>query len=503
VSDPADQKKNGAAPARIAADEERTHLLLDPICLEDDEEAGKETAPEEPPTRLMLDAERVKKALAPEEPPTRLMLDAERVKQEVARAAATAAGADGQKTVQLRPGAAGDARTQLMIGPLILKEEPMALMPFVADKPGWLLGHTRRLGFWLDERLHNLWGAGLVAGGLICGILAPLIDQGGDEPRSVATLLASLALLLGLAAFAVTWLGNLQTDGRRGLLAASGARLRGAAQLLDVDIRELSHSPIHLKLFLSGQWLAAAGFLGLMAVSAGSVMLWLSDLSEPPNAFRWLSGLMLLVGFAVARVAARYRVVAPTPEELEESVVAATKLAAIVDLSESLPPSFIDGYTPLHRILIALTQWRGTRYARPRSAGADWPDEAGYRAALERHLRRHLPACRIERAKWLGRTRADGIAGIVVDDMVAIEVARGFDPNSAARAIARLSDVGRTWRGKPMILAIFEAPREPVFQSAATASLIELHDRFPMLTVRMPVDPDQTEASSRPSPEEA
>ena len=210
---------------------------------------------------------------------------------------------------------------------------------------------------------------------------------------------------------------------------------------------------------------------------------------------------MLLLGLALARGAARYRIVAPRPEELEESVAAANGLAALVDLSESLPPSFIDGYTPLHRILIALTQWRGTRYASPRSVGSDWPDEAGYRAALERHFRRQLPACRIEGERWLGRQRADGIAGIVIDDMVVVEVARGFDPESAARAIARLSDLGRTWRDKPMILAIFEAPREPVFQSAATASLIELHERFPQLTVRMPFE--RGEAESQPSPAEA
>jgi hypothetical protein len=378
----------------------------------------------------------------------------------------------------------------------------MALMPFVADQPGWFLGHMRRLGFWLDQRLHALWVVGLGVGALVTGRLAPLIDEHG-EPGSVATVLTSLAFLLGLAAFGITWLSNLQTDGRRGLLGAIVARLRATAQLMELDIREFQHSPTYLKLVLSGQWYAAAGVVVLSAVSAVSVLLWLSDPSEPPSTFRRLSALMVVIGLAQSRVAANYRVVAATPEELEESVAAASKLAAIVDLSESLPPSFINGYTALHRILIALTQWQGTRYANSRGAGAGWPDEAGYRAALERHLRRHLPASRIERTKWLGRTRADGIAGIVIDDMVVIDVARGFEPTSAARAIARLSDVGRTWRGKPMILAIFEAPRELVFQSAATASLIELHDRFPMLTVRMPTDRGETVAPAQRSPGDA
>ena len=57
MSDPDEQKKVGAPPRRIAPDEERTHLLiLDPLCLEDESEKGKEAAPEEPPTRLAIDA---------------------------------------------------------------------------------------------------------------------------------------------------------------------------------------------------------------------------------------------------------------------------------------------------------------------------------------------------------------------------------------------------------------------------------------------------------------
>ena len=37
-----------------------------------------------------------------------------------------------------------------------------------------------------------------------------------------------------------------------------------------------------------------------------------------------------------------------------------------------------------------------------------------------------------------------------------------------------------------MILCIFDASREAVFQSTATSSLVNLHDDYPLLTVRMP-----------------
>jgi hypothetical protein len=163
-------------------------------------------------------------------------------------------------------------------------------------------------------------------------------------------------------------------------------------------------------------------------------------------------------------------------EELGESVAAAKRQAPLVDLSDSLPPSFIEGHTTLHRIMIALSQWRQM----------PWPDQAGYRAALERHFQHHLPACRIEREKWIGRSRGHGIADFVIDDMVLIQVTHGFGPAISARAVAQLNDLGRTWAGKPMILAIFDAPHEAVFQSAATLSLVELHDRLPLVSVRMP-----------------
>jgi hypothetical protein len=107
-------------------------------------------------------------------------------------------------------------------------------------------------------------------------------------------------------------------------------------------------------------------------------------------------------------------------------------------------------------------------------------------AALERHFQRHLPASQVEREKWLGSTRDDGVASLVIDDIVLIEVARHFAPAGAARALARVSDLAPRWPAKPIILAIFDAPREAVFQSAATSSLVYLHDDYPLVTVRMP-----------------
>ncbi|HTV21127.1 MAG TPA: hypothetical protein VMG12_20720, partial [Polyangiaceae bacterium] len=218
------------------------------------------------------------------------------------------------------------------------------------------------------------------------------------------------------------------------------------------------------------------GLAGLILCAGFAVISALLGSSDRATGIAFTSGLALLVGVSTAQFARRASVVAPAPDELGESVSAARSLAALVDLSEPLPPSFIDGHTPLHRILIALSQWR---------AGS-WPDDASYLAALERHFQRHLPASQVEREKWLGPARSDGIASLVIDDIVLLEVVRDFTAAAAARSLARVSDLLPRWPAKPMILCIFDAPRAAVFQSAATSSLVNLHDDYPLLTVRMP-----------------
>jgi hypothetical protein len=152
------------------------------------------------------------------------------------------------------------------------------------------------------------------------------------------------------------------------------------------------------------------------------------------------------------------------------------ELPPILDLTEPLPAPFTGGTTILHRTLVALSQWR------PHG----WPNEAAYRAALERHLQRHLPHCTVERERWVGRLRRDGIIDIVVDGLVVIGVKHGFHDACAERAIAAMRSYARAWSGKPMILAIFDAPRAAVLEGPRGASLVALHKELALVTVRMP-----------------
>jgi hypothetical protein len=445
-----------------ASDDARTHLILDPASLEDDTvDGGVERAV--PKSEVASDAQ-----------PTHLFIDSARVQSERARLAEAPAppSRDVQQATGTTKGATVEERTRLMLGPITLKDELMVALARAGAKPSWLGEHVRRLGLWVDDRMHDRWSAALALVAVVCGILPALME----EPSFAASGLTSIGLFVGLAAFAMTWLAKLQNRDGNGDLRAAGARFRAAARLLALDARELERPPSYLKLFFSGQVLILAGLAGLIGASVCSLMSWASGIDDPPSVFRLPSGLLLLLGVSLVHFSARSAIVAPATEELGESVAAATKLAPLVDLSGSLPPSFIEGHTALHRILIALSQWRQM----------PWPDQAGYRAALERHFQRHLPACRIEREKWIGRSRSDGVADLVIDDMVLIQITHGFDPTIAARAVSQLNDLARTWAGKPMLLAIFDAPHEAVFQSAATLSLVELHERLPLVTVRMP-----------------
>lgn len=369
-----------------------------------------------------------------------------------------------------------DDRTKLMLGPVVVKDAPIAVSSATAERAPSVGRRLARLGLWIDDLMHERWPLALVAAAIVCGLLSPFTDETDAVTGSTPSVLPSVALFLGLVAFALAWASKLPSDGEGGRWAAALARVQGATRLWLDDVQALGSAPQNLRLFAVGQLLALAGFAGLVLSSGVALVAALLGSSERATGVAFWSGLTLLVGVSAAQFARRAAVVAPAPDELGESVSAARGLAALVDLSEPLPPSFIDGHTPLHRILIALSQWR---------AGS-WPDDAGYVAALERHFQRHLPASQVEREKWLGPTRDDGIASLVIDDIVLIEVARNFAPAGAARALARVSDLAPRWPAKPIILAIFDSPREAVFQSPATSSLVYLHDDYPLVTVRMP-----------------
>jgi|GEM_PF-1530214 len=427
-------RPGAAAPKGAASDEERTHLILSPV-LEEEDEGTRE-----------LDASHLASPTLP----------------------------------TMKTASSDEARTHLLLDSADLKDAQETLLAPTLATFGRIVERTIQLSLWLDEFMHGRWGAALALLAVVCGLVPPLFDLLSTDPVSTLNLVASNVWFLGLSIFGIARLSRLRNADGRWDLSIVGTRIWTTSSLLIDDLKEFARSPRHLRLVLSGQVLAALGLTGLTLASWRSFVRLAFGWNDPPSVLRLLSGLMIL-GAVVSMWQARRGApaAAPAPESLAKSVTAAAKLPPLVDFSQSLPAAFIGGHTPLHRVLIALSQWRARQ----------WPDQAAYRAALERHFQRHLPDCRIEREKWLGRSRKDGLTDILIDDMVMVEVRHGFRTTSATGAVEQMRTHARSWPGKPMILAVFDASREAIFESDVTPALVDLHQRFPMLTARMPTPP--------------
>lgn len=408
---------------------------------------------------------------------TKLMLESPFLKGEGPTSRGPASSAAGPRRAAAKPSAGDGERTHLLLDPLDLHDERDTPLTRVTATLRPLGQRTLRLGLALGDFMHGRWILALLLLAVAAGILPPLFDYLTDDPASTLSLITTALTWVAVAAFAVAWLGTLSRDDGAWDVRVAGVRAQTAIRRLAEDLQGLGRSPRYLKLHLAGELLVLLGLSGLMLAGTRSIVRLILGASDPASALRFASGVLVLAGVLVLRAGLRAAPkAAPGPVELAESVEAARKMPAIVDLSEPLPASFIGDDTSLHRILFALSEWRAH----------EWLDDVGYRAALERHLQRHLPGCRVERERWLGRERGAGIADLVVDDLVLITVAHGFREPCAERALARLDAYARSWPDRPLLLAVFDASREAALESSATASLVELHRRLPLVTARMP-----------------
>jgi hypothetical protein len=413
--------------------------------------------------------------LTPEEERTHLLLDAESVVDETPppRRPEPPTRAPAPK----RP-AFDDERTHLLLDPVDLKDdaEPGAPRRDAPARSAAGPGRALTLGRVLDEMMHDRWRLALVLLALACGVLPPILDGLRDAEDAGVSLVASFLLPFGLATFGLAWLSRARSASRLNLVLVT-SRVRASGSRLLRDLSELRHSPRYLQLVLAGQVAALAGVTGITLSSLVSLLRAPFGSYDPPSMFRLLCGLLALAGALLSLLGQRTApLAAPGPDDFAESLAAAQHLPPLVDLEEPLPASFIGGYTTFHKALVVMSQWRGD----------PGPDEDACRASLERHLQRHLSGSRIESDRWLGARRHDGVAQLLIDGMILIEVARGFAPSDAERAVSTMRAHARRWADKPMILCVFGAPRAALFESAATAALVELHEAAPFVAARLP-----------------
>lgn len=370
-----------------------------------------------------------------------------------------------------------DASTRLRVGPLSVPAGAQTPLGRALLWLGRILPPALRLSVWLEQLLHErwLWALGTLAA--VSGFLAPSVDyllSDGTATLGVISWLCSF-VLLGL--MALSRLNALRNDEGQWDPRVLLLRLKANFWLLIESLEHWERSPRHLRLTLVGEGLALLGLAGFIW-AWGVSTLRLPVLGGLLTSLPFLSGGLLISGIVVLVRAER---AAPAPavflQDFGNALAATTELPALVDLSEPLPEAFTRGTTALHETVLALSQWR------PR----EWPDEAAYRAALARHLERHMPGNKIERERWMGESRLDGVVDLAINGMVVIGVKRGFDNATAERAIGQMSSLARTWSGKPLLLVVFDAPREAIVEASMTPPFVDAREQFSLLTLRMPM----------------
>jgi hypothetical protein len=424
--------------------------------------AGKRDSSDDARTHLLLDAADLKELQDDEEPALASPWSAQ-----------PALALEGPK---LAP--ADEARTHLLLDASDLREEPPPTLRRLKGRLMGLLPHVLQVGGAWADVLDGTeqWALGLVA--LACGVIGPGIEAFAPASAGTFRSLASLGVWLGLGLYGLAWFGTLQTDDGGWASDLPERRVRNALQLLGDEFGELRRSPPKLQLRTAAQVLTLFGLVLVALTSLVTLLRHTFGMIDPALAGRSVGGAALVAALLLQLQSRRLGASTPlAAEERAEAVTAIAGLPAILDLGEPLPASFIGGHTPVHRVLVALSQWRGRA----------WSDQVAYREALERHLQRELLGSRIERQKWLGRSRRDGVADLVIDDLVLIEVRRRFSKSAAERATAALSVRARAFRDKPLLLVLFDAPREAVFETDAMNALTELHQRLPVVTARMPM----------------
>jgi len=336
----------------------------------------------------------------------------------------------------------------------------------------------------VDDRLHGQLSRVLASMAALSASSATLLELAScDGAASVGSWFA--AACLGLLAW--VWLGPARDV--EGALRPEPVRQRCAAavRLLLHDLLDVPSAPKLLKLLILRRLVLGLGFSGLGAASLGRVANLLFAGAPSP---RWL-GLQLLggslLGLSELLAWARRAQALPEPVDVAECQLAAQEFPAVVDLAApvELDSLFLEP-TLLHRVLEALGRWDD----------AGWPSEATHAQALQRHLQRYLPNSRIESECWLGETRADGIADLIIDDTVLIEVQRGFGARHAGAAIEQVKICARRWREKPIVLAIFDAGRADVLEGTAHLSLENLHESGAFVAARMPTAAARLEPSA-------
>ncbi|HTV26017.1 MAG TPA: hypothetical protein VMG12_45275 [Polyangiaceae bacterium] len=336
---------------------------------------------------------------------------------------------------------------------------------------------TLQFSSWIDDWLRERHAVLLGTLAAISAIIAPVFDVLLGSTQQGATVIAANLALFFLWALAFAWLGKLRNDASVWDYRVAFTRITTGVRLALADVQGFGALPQPLRWRVTAEVSGWVGIGGLALASsltlthlvwawpAGTGLLFL---------WRLFAGSCIVLSVIAAREAWNVPAgVAPTPDVTAPAVAL---FPAVLDLSLplSVPPT--QTASPLLQLLEVLSQWDARV----------WPNQDSYLAVLERHLMRRMGWARIERERVLGQHRGEGVAHLMVDESLVIEVVRGFDAEIAERVTAKLRRYAKVWRGKPALIVVFDASRSELTNGKGTPLLEALHNSYPMLAVRMP-----------------
>jgi hypothetical protein len=312
------------------------------------------------------------------------------------------------------------------------------------------------------------------------GMAGPSLDWLQGNPQPVWTVLVNNAMLVLLWAALFGWLGAVRDDAgafdgqavMRRCKVLWRALLEGYQELRGSEPRaRWSSLGAHL-VFAGGLLFIVRGITIVIAVSLGSH----ETVAGTTAGLLWLGSAYFGLGVMVL-TKATFGVGNASPEAAQRAKVSLAELPAIIDLTRDAGRQFGDG-DPLCVTLSALAHWRARQLR-------SYTDVVAYQLALERLLRLRVGNLKCRREVWLGRGRANGIADLVLGRLLLIQVARGFSPQNASRAIDQIRLCQRKWPSRPKLLVVFDASQCEVFEKATVAALQSLREEASTITVRM------------------
>ncbi|MGE5786885.1 MAG: hypothetical protein ACM3ZE_19990 [Myxococcales bacterium] len=315
----------------------------------------------------------------------------------------------------------------------------------------------------------------------LIGGAAPIVDAISGNHRPWFTIASANMLLFGLWLCLFTWLTSLRDDNGSWKGRLVFTRLHIAWSAFWETVAELRELALAERLAVTAASLLGSGSIALAALS---MMVLTKTVMDPDfegitslQLSWWVAASCVVAALALwfwAQIVRRRRGSAGRASgKIGEK---ADPLPAFVDLqAASLPPLRQE---LLLRVFLTLSKWSQRRRRH-------YDDTSAYQAALARHFRRHARDLAVRREVWLGKTRAEGVADLILAHSLVLTVRKGFAAPTAESTFQHQIRLQQSCPTKRKLLLVFDTDPRALQQSPAIAALGRLHTQARTTVLRI------------------